>query len=87
MLREAAEHFLENKQLLAEGARSFDMRGLIADLMAESDRDAPSLEDACAAGEHELVPDPEVYGARICKHCGLDSGTISDWLGHGVKRS
>lgn len=54
--------------------------------MEESDRDTPSLKDACADGEHELVPDPAVYGARVCKHCGLDSGTISDWLKHDVKR-
>lgn len=42
--------------------------------------DAPHLDDACQSGEHELVR--KRSGIYVCKYCGLDSGTISNWLGH-----
>lgn len=44
----------------------------------------PHLDDACEDGQHVLVPG-DAAGVRVCRHCGLDSATITDWLGHDVR--
>jgi len=49
---------------------------------ADPDADLPPsahLDDACAEGHH-------VIAEGVCTRCGLGTCTLTDWLGHDLRR-